>query len=88
VNNQYRPDGSPIKLVPTRYIRKMDDPTKITSDVVGSMIAYFHMAENFRNMTEVQDDLESILELLSQQTIENDEVHRAAGTTYIYAKAK
>ena len=35
---EYRPDGSEIKLIPTRFMKMLDDPKMITSDVVGSVI--------------------------------------------------
>nr|DAU41396.1 MAG TPA: hypothetical protein [Bacteriophage sp.] len=47
-------------MIPTYYINKLDDPNKITNDLVGSVIAYFKMAENFKNKTEIQPDLEVI----------------------------
>jgi hypothetical protein len=50
---QFRPDGSQIKLVPTRYLRMLDDPSKISSDAVGSMIQYYEMAENYKNTSEM-----------------------------------
>lgn len=55
-----RPDGSAQRMIPTYYINKLDDPNKITNDLVGSVIAYFKMAENFKNKTEIQPDLEVI----------------------------
>ena len=65
LSNSTRPDGSVIKHIPTRFIKMLDDPTKITTDVVGSVIMFYHMADNFKNMSEVQDDLEMILERMS-----------------------
>ncbi len=88
VSNSTRPDGSPIKNIPTRYMRMLDDPTKITSDVVGSVIMYHHMAENFRNMSEVQYDLEMILERLSQLEMRDGKKQKAAGTLRAFQKAQ
>ena len=50
---EQRPDGSKIKLIPTRFMKMLDDPKMITSDVVGSVIQYFEMAENYKNMSAI-----------------------------------
>ena len=55
-----RPDGSEQRMIPTYFIDKLEDPDKITNDLVGSVIAYFKMAENFKQKTEIQPDLEVI----------------------------
>ena len=88
LSNSTRPDGSVIKHVPTRFIKMLDDPSKITTDVVGSVIMFYHMAENFKNMTEVQDDLEMILERMSQLEIKEGKNQKLAGTLNAFKKAQ
>ena len=88
LSNSTRPDGSTIKHIPTRFIEMLDDPSKITTDVVGSVIMFYHMAENFRNMTEVQDDLEMILERMSQLEIKEGKNQKLAGTLNAFKKAQ
>lgn len=63
---QLSPDGTPIKNIPTRYLNLLDNTDMITADVVGSVIEFFNMADNFQEMTNVQDDIEMILNRLSQ----------------------
>lgn len=53
-----RPDGSKIYHVPTRFIQMLEDTDTITDDVVGSVIQYFQMAEDFNNKSQVLDELE------------------------------
>ena len=48
-----RPDGSEQRIIPTYFIDKLDDPNKITNDLVGAVIAYYKMAENFKQKTEI-----------------------------------
>lgn len=43
-----RPDGSPIRNIPVRFVKMLERPEYISSDVVGSVIQFFDMAENYR----------------------------------------
>lgn len=63
-----RPDGSEQRMIPTYYIDKLDNPNHITNDIVGASIAYFKMAENFKQKTEIQPDLEVIKMQLANRT--------------------
>lgn len=55
-----RPDGSPLRMIPTYYIKMLDNPNEVTNDLVGSVIAYHKMAENFKQKTEILPDVEII----------------------------
>lgn len=66
---RYRADGTYINTVPIRYVSTLDDPDKITSDVIGSVIAFVEMANNFV----VKTQLSSEFELLKEQLAENRE---------------
>lgn len=63
-----RPDGSEQRFIPTYYISKLEDPDKITNDLVGATIAYYKMAENFTQKTKVQPELEVIRMQLANRT--------------------
>ena len=84
---QYRPDGSEIKLVPTRFMRMLDDPKMITSDVVGSVIQYFEMAENYKNMSAIQNDLEMIMYRLEQLDVQSGQKIKQGKASRVYQKA-
>lgn len=84
---EYRPDGSEIKLIPTRFMKMLDDPKMITSDVVGSVIQYFEMAENYKNMSSVQNDLEMVLYELEQLQVKSGKKVRTGKESRIYQKA-
>jgi hypothetical protein len=82
-----RPDNTPIKHIPTRFIKMLDDPSMITSDVVGSVIEYFSMADNFNEMSKVSDDLEMILSRLSQLEIKGKK-GKTPGSLNVFLKAQ
>lgn len=54
-----RADGTRINTVPTRYLTPKDGRV-LTSDVIGSIIAFTEMANNFVVKTQLSSELESI----------------------------
>ena len=85
---QYRNDGTPIKLVPTRFIKQLDNPAMITSDVVGSVIQFIEMSRNYQNMSDIQNDLELLMYRLGQITIKTKRGTKVGSETNIYKKAE
>lgn len=45
---QTRPDGSRIDFIPIRFIKRLERPEYISSDVCGSVIQFFEMAQNYK----------------------------------------
>jgi hypothetical protein len=43
------PDGTIGTQLPLRYVGKLEDPSTYTTDIVGAVIMYAHMAENYKN---------------------------------------
>ena len=41
------PDGTALEMIPQYFLKDLDDPSTITADMVGSVIAYYRMSENF-----------------------------------------
>ncbi|MDY5420373.1 MAG: hypothetical protein SPG45_10160 [Lactobacillus johnsonii] len=66
IENAKRSDGSLVKLIPTRYIKMLDNPDAITNDVVGSIIHYYKMAVNYEKMSEAAPELELALDFVSR----------------------
>ena len=63
-----RANGTRINTVPTRYIKPLEHPEYITSDVIGSVIAFTEMANNFVVKTQLSSELEAIKhQLLDRQ---------------------
>lgn len=83
---EQRPDGSKIKLIPTRFMKMLDDPKMITSDVVGSVIQYFEMAENYKNMSAIQNDLEMTLYHIEGLSVNTGDEIKQGNNTRLYKK--
>ena len=46
-DRQVRPDGSVIKNIPIRFVKMLDDPEYVNSDLLGSTLRFYEMALNF-----------------------------------------
>lgn len=63
-----RANGTRINTVPTRYIKPLKHPEYITSDVIGSVIAFTEMTNNFVVKTQLSSELEAVKhQLLDRQ---------------------
>lgn len=79
VDKALDPDGSRIRLVPTRYMRKLDNPEALTNDIVGSVIAYYGMAANYNEMSKIAPEMEIMTEFLSRQQFTDSRGGTVAG---------
>lgn len=55
-----RPDGSVVNNIPIRFVEKLPNSSVQTTDVLGSVIAYFDMACNYANKSKNLSTLELI----------------------------
>lgn len=79
IENAKRSDGSLVKLIPTRYIKMLDNPDAITNDLVGSIIHYYKMAVNYEKMSEVAPELELALDFISRMDFKDKKGGRISG---------
>lgn len=68
-----RSDGSIVNLVPTRFIKQLEDPAAITRDTVGSYIKYYEMSVNYKVMSALAPELELIQQQVGERTFESEE---------------
>lgn len=79
IENAKRSDGSLVKLIPTRYIKMLDNPDAITNDVVGSIIHYYKMAVNYEKMSKAAPELELALDFVSRMDFKDKKGGRISG---------
>ena len=79
IENAKRSDGSLVKLIPTRYIKMLNNPDAITNDVVGSIIHYYKMAVNYEKMSEAAPELELALDFISRMDFKDKKGGRISG---------
>lgn len=65
-NNDYqtRPDGSRMEFIPVRFVKRLDRPEYISSDVCGSVISFYEMAKNYEVKAKVVPQFEAYIERL------------------------
>lgn len=83
-----KPNGQPLKLIPTRYIKMLDNPNNISTDAVGSVIQYYNMALNYSGMSEQQDKIEILLKLLYESTMTTKKGYKGKGSMNYYQQAQ
>lgn len=60
------PDGTRLNTIPLRYIQMLEKPEYISRDIVGSVIAYYNMALNYRAKSEVEPLINQLLMQVGQ----------------------
>lgn len=86
------PDGTRVNNVPRKFLDNLRDMTLLTSDVVGSLVMYTHMAANYYfkqyNAPIFQALLQQVGQDSSIQTIDGSSHLILGKTTNQYAKLK
>lgn len=82
------PNGDPIKVIPTRFIRMLEDTNTISTDAVAAVVQYYNMAANYKNMSERQDDVEMMLNLLKNTSIRTRKELKGPGSTNVYKQSQ
>ena len=62
-----RPDGTVVNNIPIRFVKRLDQPELITSDVVGAVIMYYNMAVNYKLKSENLPSLELMREAINPE---------------------
>ena len=83
-----KPNGKPLRVVPTRYIRMLKNTNNISTDAIGSLIEYGNMAANYVNMTEQRDQLELLLNILENSKFTTKTQHKDKGAMNYYQQAQ
>lgn len=61
------PDGTSLAMVPQYFIKDLDNPATISADMVGSVIQYFKMADNYKQKSAIKAKVENIKAFLAQR---------------------
>lgn len=79
-----RANGTRINTVPIRYIKPLENKKAITSDVIGSIIAFTEMTNNFVIKTQLSSELELIKrQLMDRENVGLAERHNQKSTKNI-----
>jgi hypothetical protein len=61
IDYQLRPDGSRSMNIPVRYIRRLNNPREINTDILGSVIDFYTMSVNYKNKSRHLSEVQTIL---------------------------
>lgn len=62
-----RPDGTVVSNIPIRYVKRLPQPWLISTDVIGSIMAYYNMAVNYDEKSKNLPSLELINEAINPE---------------------
>lgn len=62
-----RPDGRQFNVIPIYYTKKLDDPSQISSDLIGMVQEYYNNSLKFKNKSEIRDTAESIMDVIENR---------------------
>ena len=63
LHGQY-PDGRTFHIMPQYYTRRMEDPSRISSDLVNILTNYYKMSQYYKERVAIKDDCETIVDFL------------------------
>ena len=43
-----RPDGSEVETIPIRFVRRLKDPSAVSTDLIHSVVSFYEMALNYK----------------------------------------
>ena len=61
-----RPNGEVVQNIPIRWVQRLKDQRLLTADLIGSTIAFYNMAENYKLKSDVIAPLELVRNALLQ----------------------
>lgn len=62
-----RPDGRQFNIIPQYYTNKLDDPSQVSSDLIGMVCEYYQKACDFENKSEIRDYVESMVDAIEKR---------------------
>lgn len=65
-----RPDGRSFNIIPTYYSKRLDDPSQLSSDLIGIVCDYFENASMFEHKSEIKDFIESLVDATERRRYE------------------
>lgn len=62
-----RADGRQFNIIPPRYTTPLEDPSLISSDLIGIVCEYYDSAMNTKYKDEIKDTIESFMDMLENR---------------------
>lgn len=69
ISDGTRPDGSELNMIPRYYTAKLDDPSQLSSDLIGMMAEAYKLASDYHFKSEVKDKCETIADMMKNRDV-------------------
>lgn len=95
ISDGTRPDGSELNMIPRYYIDKLDDPSQLSSDLIGMMAEAYKLAADYHFKSEVKYQCETIADMMKNRDVyknkslkfwEKQRIEGSKSNTYNIAK--
>lgn len=63
-----KPDGSALNFIPQPYTAELEDPSMVSSDLVGIMYLYYLKAQEYKQKEKIQPQCNAILDYIGNRT--------------------
>lgn len=55
-----RPDGTEVETIPIRFVKRLDDPTSVSTSLIHSISTFYEMALNYKTKEELAPIIENV----------------------------
>lgn len=69
ISDGTRPDGSELNMIPRHYTSILDDPSQLSSDLVGMMAQAYKSAADYHFKSEVKDECETLADMMKRRDV-------------------
>lgn len=83
-----RPDGHQLSFIPQPYTAALKDPTQISMDLIGIVSQYYAKGQQYKEKTNVKDQCETILDLISRRSYVGTRTVKSGLETNTYQMAR
>lgn len=83
-----RPDGHQLSFIPQPYTAALKDPTQISMDLIGIVSQYYAKGQQYKEKTNVKDQCETILDLISRRSYVGTHTVKSGLETNTYQMAR
>lgn len=83
------PDGTPVNSISRRFIKPLEDPSKISCDIVASVALFYKMADNFSRKSKSVPEIELLMhQMRGKENVTNNQIERAEQVLKMYGYGK
>ena len=63
-----RPNGRQLNMIPQYYVKKLEDPSQISADLIGIVCEYYRQAYRYSEKQKIKDSCEAIVDMMEDRS--------------------